>query len=100
MKKGGKNEIESGLSGAYDVQCANDPRGASFWTLTPGLFLFTTHYSKFAMLSSSLPRHCARISRAVVGSESIFWLELSVSRLRSSRAIFLFLSSLIHVASN
>ncbi|KAF3422864.1 hypothetical protein E2986_11184 [Frieseomelitta varia] len=77
-KKGGKNEIESGLSGAYDVQCVNSPRGASFWTLpTPGLFLFTTYYSKFAMLSSSLPQHCARISRAVVGSESIFWLKLS-----------------------
>lgn len=36
-----------------------------------GLFLFPTHYSKSAMLSWRLPRHCARISRAVVDSESI-----------------------------
>lgn len=34
-------------------------------------FLFSTHYSKPAMFSWRLPRHCARISRAVVDSESI-----------------------------
>ena len=63
--------------------------------LPPACSYSTTYYSKFAMLSSSLPQHCARISRAVVGSESIFWLKLSVSRLRSSRAIFLFPSLLL-----
>lgn len=35
------------------------------------MFLFSTHYSKPAMFSWRLPRHCARISRAVVDSESI-----------------------------